>query len=111
MAGRIRWLAAGAAGLLGIAGAAAGLELGDILMDSHSSESKMPPVVFPHWKHRAEFRCYACHPVIFEMEAGTNEISMDSLRDARFCGECHDGRTAFAIGFETCRVCHSAAVP
>jgi c(7)-type cytochrome triheme protein len=87
--------------------AAAQQSLGDIVMDRHSSANQQLAVVFPHWKHRLNFKCYACHPDVFEMRAGANEISMASLQAGEFCGRCHDGRTAFAIGFETCRTCHS----
>ncbi len=81
--------------------------LGDITMNRHSTDNGVPAVVFPHWKHRSKFRCYACHPDIFEMTAGANEITMDTLRSGGACGRCHDGRTAWAIGFNTCRDCHS----
>ena len=81
--------------------------LGNITMDRISTDSGIAAVVFPHWKHRSRFRCYACHPDIFEMRAGANAIDMASLSAGEFCGRCHDGRTAWAIGFETCRDCHS----
>ncbi|MFQ5415425.1 MAG: c(7)-type cytochrome triheme domain-containing protein [Myxococcota bacterium] len=81
--------------------------LGDILMNRRSTDNGVPAVVFPHWKHRSRFRCYACHPDIFEMRAGENDITMDGLRQGEYCGRCHDGKTAWAIGFNTCRDCHS----
>jgi c(7)-type cytochrome triheme protein len=81
--------------------------LGDIMMNRRSTDNGVPAVVFPHWKHRILFRCYACHPDVFEMEAGTNEITMESLQGGEFCGGCHDGTTAWAISFNTCRDCHS----
>ena len=81
--------------------------LGDITMNRDSTNNGVPAVVFPHWKHRSQFRCYACHPDIFEMQAGANEITMEDLRGGAFCGRCHDGKTAWAIGFDTCRDCHS----
>ena len=91
-----------------LSGAAAATKiLGNIKMDLLSTANAVPAVVFPHWKHRSRFRCYACHPDIFEMQAGANHITMDSMRAGEFCGRCHDGTTAWAIGFDTCRVCHS----
>ncbi len=83
--------------------------LGDVRMDRLSTTNAIPPVVFPHWKHRTEFRCYACHPEIFEMRAGANAVSMDAISRGEFCGACHDGHTAFAVGFDSCRTCHSGA--
>jgi c(7)-type cytochrome triheme protein len=93
-----------------LVGAAVGGALGDLVLDRHSSESGVPAVVFPHWKHRTKFRCYACHPDPFAMQAGANPISMDRLRQGQFCARCHDGRVAFAVGFETCNRCHSHPV-
>lgn len=97
---------------LGLAGLFAGPvavgELGDIEMDRRSSANGLPPVVFPHWAHRVRYRCYACHPHPFGMSAGSNVFSLADIRAGRFCGECHDGRTAFAVEFDTCRTCHSA---
>ena len=81
--------------------------LGNITMDRISTANGIAAVVFPHWKHRSRFRCYACHPDIFEMRAGANAIDMAALSAGEFCGRCHDGRTAWAISFETCRNCHS----
>jgi c(7)-type cytochrome triheme protein len=89
--------------------AVASYVLGDIYMDRASTANGVPAVVFPHWRHRSQFRCYACHPNEFEMRAGANEITMDDLRAGRSCGRCHDGRVAFAVGFDTCRTCHSSA--
>jgi c(7)-type cytochrome triheme protein len=85
--------------------------LGDITMDRHSTKNGVPGVVFPHWKHRSRFRCYACHPDVFEMQAGANDVRMDALLEGEFCGRCHNGKLAFAIGFDTCRSCHSLAEP
>ena len=87
--------------------AAAPNVLGNITMNRISTENGIAAVVFPHWKHRSRFRCYACHPDIFEMRAGANAIDMGALSAGEFCGRCHDGRTAWAISFETCRDCHS----
>lgn len=84
---------------------------GNVVIDRKSSTNGMPGVVFPHWKHRVEFRCYACHPQPFQMQRESNEITMASLGSGQFCGQCHDGKTAFAVGFNTCRTCHSHGEP
>jgi len=97
--------------LLLTATAVADRVLGDVLMDRGSTANGVPAVVFPHWKHRSEFRCYACHPDVFEMRAGANDVTMDALSRGQFCGSCHDGRVAFPIGFDTCRECHSYVAP
>lgn len=67
---------------------------------------EVPPATFPHWFHRARFRCSACHPDVFEMRAGANDITMDALRGGEYCARCHDGKVAFESGFDTCMRCH-----
>lgn len=86
---------------------ASGSAPGDIVMDKASSANGLPAVVFPHWAHRQEFRCYACHPQPFEMKSGANSIDMAAIRSGEFCGRCHNGTVAFQVGFDTCRTCHS----
>jgi len=66
------------------------------------------PAFFPHWVHRVKFKCYVCHnkTVGFIMKAGSTPIDMDAIEDGKFCGECHKGKPAFAVNFETCNRCH-----
>ncbi len=96
--------------LLGIATARGGEVLGDITIPRVNKNAEgsdfMPPARFPHWIHRTQFRCYVCHDAIFQMKAGADHITMDDVRDGRFCGHCHNGKTAFAVGFDTCERCH-----
>ena len=99
------------AGIALCAAAAVAGVLGDVTMDHQSTINEIPAVVFPHWQHRSRFRCYACHPDVFEMKAGANQVTMDKLGAGEFCGRCHDGQLAFAIGFDTCRTCHSLVGP
>jgi len=84
--------------------------LGDITIHRKGADSSgfMPQAVFPHWIHRTRFKCYACHDELFQMQAGADDINMDAVREGRFCGVCHDGKTAFAVGFDTCERCHRA---
>lgn len=64
------------------------------------------PARFPHWAHRMNFKCYVCHEAIFPMKAGADDITMDEIRAGKFCGVCHNGKTAFQVTFETCPRCH-----
>lgn len=80
---------------------------GDILFPRPMAEGEMPPARFPHWFHRVRFRCAACHPGFFVMKRGANEISMDAMRQGRFCANCHNGIVAWQIGFPTCVRCHA----
>ncbi len=79
---------------------------GDIPFRRESGEAEPPPAVFPHWKHRTRFKCATCHPALFEMKRGAAQITMDAIRRGEQCGACHNGRTAWEAGFETCVRCH-----
>ena len=79
---------------------------GDITFKRKGGEAGTPPAVFPHWFHRIRYKCYACHPSVFEMKAGANAINMDAIREGKFCGTCHNGKIAWEVGFDTCSRCH-----
>ena len=83
--------------------------VGDILFERKVKGSdEIAPSVFPHWVHRVKYKCYACHndKVGFKLLAGSTPITMDAIEDGKFCGECHKGKPAFAVNFETCNRCH-----
>ncbi len=87
----------------------AGAVLGDIQFQRDGegdSADSTPPAYFPHWKHRIHFKCYVCHNSIFQMKAGTTKISMEEILKGKFCGTCHNGKQAWAAGFDTCPRCH-----
>lgn len=79
---------------------------GDIVFNRKAGEGGTPPALFPHWFHRIRYKCYACHPEVFEMKAGANAITMDAIREGKFCGACHNGKVAWEVGFDTCNRCH-----
>ena len=79
---------------------------GDIVFKRAGGEGGVPPAIFPHWFHRIRFKCYACHPSIFQMKAGADKITMDAIGQGKFCGTCHNGKIAWEIGFNTCPKCH-----
>jgi len=63
-----------------------------------------PRALFSHRTHQSSFGCYACHPSVFPQAlAGFTHAEM---QEGKFCGRCHDGRTAFAIPSATCPRCH-----
>ena len=66
----------------------------------------LPPSQFPHWVHRARYKCKVCHVQIFEPKAGANRVTMTDISNGEACGVCHDGVTAFAAGFNECQRCH-----
>ena len=80
--------------------------MGDIVFQVEDETRGTPPAVFPHWAHRIRYKCYACHPVLFEMNPGTHTVTMDEMSAGQSCGACHDGDTAWGISFNTCSRCH-----
>ena len=76
----------------------------DMVLNSKAEKRGMPPVIFPHWIHRLEFKCKVCHPAIFEMRSGSNDIDMKKIVDGQFCGKCHNGTTAWKP--VECARCH-----
>lgn len=65
-----------------------------------------PPSIFPHWIHRINYRCDACHNKLFEMKTGTTPINKDLMKEGKVCAVCHNGKQAFDDGFENCNRCH-----
>lgn len=88
---------------------------GNFIMASHREEmaSKgLSPVIYPHWVHRAFFRCKVCHEDIFIMKRGANEISQIKIQEGKQCGTCHNGKISFNAGEEkNCGKCHILGKP
>ena len=85
--------------------------VGDVLFvrDAKVTDGdEFPPATFSHWLHRVKFKCFVCHSkeIGFEMKAGSVLVTMDAIQDGKYCGACHKGNPAFAVGFETCTRCH-----
>lgn len=81
---------------------------GDIVFERKGgAESGFPPTVFPHWVHRIRFKCYACHPAIYEMKKGVADVSMDAIQRGESCGVCHNDRIAFGVSVDSCNRCHA----
>jgi len=78
----------------------------DMVLNSKAEKRGMPPVIFPHWLHRIEFKCKVCHPAIFEMRSGANDIDMKKIAlDKEFCGKCHNGTISWKP--VQCPRCHA----
>lgn len=83
--------------------------LGDVVfVRKTKGDEEFPPAIFSHWQHRVKFKCFVCHnkTVGFQMKADTTPVTMDAINDGKYCGACHKGLPAFAVGFETCSRCH-----
>jgi hypothetical protein len=53
---------------------------GDLVLNNKSEKADMPPVIFPHWLHRVEFKCKVCYPAIFEMRSVRTISTWQKLR-------------------------------
>lgn len=94
-AAALSWAACGAA------------EYGDVQFERTTpANDGIPPAVFPHWIHRIQYKCSACHDAPFKMKAGANQITMDAIQAGQSCGLCHNGKAAFESNFDTCLRCH-----
>ena len=87
---------------------------GDVLYERNVEEGEdsqietFPPSIFPHWKHRIQYRCDVCHDSLFEMKPGVTPVTMDMMKEGEVCGACHNGSIAFDDSFENCSRCHRA---
>lgn len=68
----------------------------------------LPDVVYPHYPHTLWMDCKNCHPGIFVMQAGANQVTMDAITKGEYCGQCH-GKVAFSLA--ECNRCHSRPKP
>jgi c(7)-type cytochrome triheme protein len=68
-------------------------EYGKVILRTASDQSRLAPVQFDHWLHRAYYTCRLCHvDVGFAMEANATQVSADSNIKGYYCGSCHDGK-------------------
>lgn len=67
-------------------------------------------VIFEHEFHLGKkFTCQSCHPELFTKNAleveEREDFTMASFNEGKYCGKCHDGRTAFSVN-TNCIWCH-----
>src|SRR3990170_4565708 len=86
-------------------------EYGNTVLNRLAEKNGQQKVVFPHWSHRSKFTCRVCHLELeFGMRLGETPITEKLIREGRYCGHCHNGKTAFAPKGpegENCKRCHS----
>jgi c(7)-type cytochrome triheme protein len=84
---------------------------GNVVMRRKSMKAGMAPVVFSHWSHRTRFTCRVCHLELgFSMRSGDTGITREQYMAGKYCGACHDGKTAFTARDEDplqCVKCHT----
>jgi c(7)-type cytochrome triheme protein len=85
-------------------------QYGTVLIDRTSTRNGVKPVVFSHLQHRMKFTCRVCHSELeFNMKTGSTEITELANRRGKYCGACHNGRTAFKQN-GNCDRCHSGDI-
>ena len=67
-------------------------------------------VIFDGTLHAGKgLKCADCHskPKLFEMKKGGDTMTMAAMNEGKFCGSCHDGKTAFSVkAAADCAKCH-----
>ena len=69
------------------------------------------PVTFDGTKHSKKgFSCDICHTSgLFQTKKGGDKMVMTFMKEGKFCGFCHNGNKAFAMGDNAyCKRCHQA---
>jgi len=75
------------------------------------AESSPGAVSFSHARHLPRVgTCSACHMRDLKMKRGASGITLEGKQEGRFCGACHDGKTAIGgaptFAIEQCDGCH-----
>jgi c(7)-type cytochrome triheme protein len=69
----------------------------------------MAPVTFSHKVHvtQNKLQCPACHTKLFQMKKHSAKITMAAINKGEFCGNCHNGKKAYAATDpKNCVRCH-----
>jgi c(7)-type cytochrome triheme protein len=82
---------------------------GDLLIQRSTAGTAVQAVAFSHWKHRLRYTCRVCHLELdFAFARHGTAITEEENRAGRFCGACHDGKTAFDCRDSAqCTHCHT----
>jgi c(7)-type cytochrome triheme protein len=83
---------------------------GTLEMRRKTKKAGMTAVVFSHWSHRSQYTCRVCHQELgFSMHSGDTGITRAQYTSGKYCGACHDGKTAFTVqdgAGRQCDKCH-----
>ncbi len=92
--------------MLAVAGAAYAVPSGRTLEFEPKGAGK---VVFSGKVHADKgLKCADCHASgVFKMKKGADAITMEAMREGKFCGHCHNGTKAFSVkDAADCAKCH-----
>jgi c(7)-type cytochrome triheme protein len=81
---------------------------GNLLISRTMGTSGIRPASFSHWSHRRRYTCQVCHSELeFAFQANATEITEAENKAGKYCGACHNGRTAFGHEEAHCDKCHN----
>jgi c(7)-type cytochrome triheme protein len=89
---------------------AAGIKVpADFTFEQHQGSPGV--VTFSHAIHveGKGLKCNACHTKVFKMKKGkSGDFTMAAMNEGKFCGACHDGKTAYSVKDKAnCEKCHA----
>lgn len=70
---------------------------------SEKRPKDLPTATFFHSAH-GTLQCYGCHPGIFT--SPRPRVTHKEMKQGRYCGACHNGRSAVDVKKLECRSCH-----
>lgn len=75
------------------------------IVKPHGPNDPPQASVFSHFAHD-QYPCASCHPALFPQSR--KGFTHDDIDAGKFCGACHDGKTAFSLDDPDvrCGVCH-----
>jgi len=110
---RVDWEKAKAAGLINpsptIDGANVEEKIFDLRVVIEFDDLLVKNVVFSHAIHTYWLDCGSCHPKLFIPEVAANKMTMQEIRDGKYCGKCH-GAVAFPTAPDSLAVADFRAV-
>jgi c(7)-type cytochrome triheme protein len=60
---------------------------------------------FSHTAHTSMYKCDSCHTGTFPLKSSSKPVTMKEMYQAKSCGSCHDGKSAFTV-HGNCDTCH-----
>jgi c(7)-type cytochrome triheme protein len=84
--------------------AAAVLAPNDVRLEPVTPRASPPPARFSHWVHEAR-TCMTCHPALFPQSR--QGFTHADMRAEKFCGACHNGKSAWDLSSKACETCHA----
>lgn len=95
---KVDWERAVGEGLIAPRASANGEDVDEKIMDLRVvivfNDMLIKDVVFSHEVHTYWLDCKSCHPKLFVPQVAANHMTMNEIREGKYCGHCH-GVVAF----------------